>query len=155
MSNKILISEEKLNELKTELDFLVNTKRPEVINLIQEARSQGDLSENADYDAAKDQQAEIENKITQIKYTLENYEIIHETSGSIVSIGSTVEIEDLSNKEKSEYTIVGHIEADITNNKISNHSPLAISLLGNKKGDIVLIAGVKTPYKIKIISVKN
>jgi len=148
--DKILISKEKLEELKNELNELVNVKRPAVIKLIQDARAQGDLSENAEYDSAKDEQGRIEGRINDINSILENYELIAEnkTSGGVVRIGSKVKIQD--GKEETEYTLVGIAETDVLNNKISIHSPLAKAIMGHKAGETITVLGVETPYKIKI-----
>jgi transcription elongation factor GreA len=152
--DKVLISHEKLAELKKELKELVEVKRPEVIKHIQEARAQGDLSENADYDAAKDTQGEIEGKINEINSILNNYELINDNNeGKLISIGSKVSIDD--GKDTDVYEIVGTIEANPFENKISNHSPLATSLLGHKEGETVVVQGVETPYKVKIVKVSN
>ena len=110
---KVYLTEQGYENLKKELDDLINVKRPANINAIKEARALGDLSENADYDAARAEQAEIEGRIKQVEVMLENAEIIKEASKDKVGIGSTVAIEYLDDEdEEDEYTIVGSQEAD-------------------------------------------
>ena len=129
MSGKkpIYLTQEGYDELNQELDNLVNVKRPANIIAIKEARAQGDLSENADYDAARNEQAEIEGRIRQLEQMLENAQIIKEVSKDRVGLGSTVAIQylDDDDDEEDEYKIVGSQEADPFESKISNESPIA------------------------------
>ena len=160
MQKKTLISKEKFVEIKNELKNLIQNERPKIIATLQSAREQGDLSENADYDAAKQRQGEIEAKIKEYENIINNCEVIDnipsENNEKIVKIGSTVEILDMNENEKYTYSIVGTIEADPDNNKISNDSPLAIAILGKKVGDIVEVKGIEKPYQVKILkSFKN
>ena len=156
---KTILSREKYNEIKKEMDHLIQVERPSVIKTIQDAREQGDLSENADYDAAKQKQAEIETKIKQLENILNHCEIIEGARSNkkpeIVKIGTVVEIYDLAEKKSFEYAIVGTVEADPDKNKISNESPLAIAILGKKKGDEVEIKGIERPYRVKILSISK
>ena len=156
---KTILSREKYNEIKKEMDHLIQVERPSVIKTIQDAREQGDLSENADYDAAKQKQAEIETKIKQLENILNHCEIIERARSNkkpeIVKIGTVVEIYDLAEKKSHEYAIVGTIESDPDKNKISNESPLAIAILGKKKGDEVEIKGIEKPYRVKILSISK
>lgn len=158
-NDKILLSEEGLEKLNAELRELIDVKRPEIIKAIQEAREQGDLSENADYDAAKNQQGEIEKRIQEIKNILTNYELINEandtTSNEKVKVGSKVKILDLSDNKEYEYEIVGEVEADPDNNKISNMSPLAQALLGRGVKAVVEVRNIDNPYRAKILKTKN
>ena len=161
MSKKTIISKEKFIEIKNELKNLVQNERPKIIAALQSAREQGDLSENADYDAAKQRQGEIEAKIKEYENIINNCEVIDDSvvtknDEKIVKIGSSVEILDMQENEKYVYSIVGTIETDPDNNKISNDSPLATAILGKKVGDIVEIKGIERPYKVKILkSFKN
>ena len=160
MSKKTIISKEKFIDIKNELKNLVQNERPKIIAALQSAREQGDLSENADYDAAKQRQGEIEAKIKDYENIINNCEVIGGTTTKndekIVKIGSSVEILDMQENEKYVYSIVGTIETDPDNNKISNDSPLAAAILGKKVGDIVEIKGIERPYKVKILkSFKN
>ena len=132
MSNKkVYLTEEGLKDLKEELDILINEKRPKNIQSIKEARSLGDLSENADYDAAKNEQAQIEGRIKTIEKMLENVEIIKETSKD-----------------------VGSQEADPFESRISNESPIAQALLNHKVGDIVVVESPNGNYEIEITEIK-
>ncbi len=160
MENVNRISKEGLDKLKQELKELVNVKRPEIIKQIQKAREEGDLSENADYDAAKNEQARIEKRIAEIEDILNHAEEIDDKkiSGSeknTVNFGSTVTyVEDATKKEYTIY-ICGSIEADPQKGWISNEAPLAKTILGRKKGESVEIRGIDTPYKVTIKDIKN
>ena len=151
---KVYLTEQGYENLKKELDDLINVKRPANINAIKEARALGDLSENADYDAARAEQAEIEGRIKQVEVMLENAEIIKEASKDKVGIGSTVAIEYLDDEdEEDEYTIVGSQEADPFAFKISNESPIAKALISKKVGDIVTVESPNGSYQVKITSI--
>ena len=151
---KTLLTEEGLKELQDELDELINVKRPANLKAIKEARALGDLSENADYDAAKNDQAELEGRIKKIEKMLENYEIIEKTSNDVVGLGSTVNIKYIDDDEEDEYKIVGSQEADPFMSKISNESPIAKAILNKKVGDIVEVESPNGSYKIEITSIK-
>ena len=151
---KTLLTKEGLAELRNELDELINVKRPANLKAIKEARALGDLSENADYDAAKNDQAELEGRIKRIEKMLENYEIIEKTTSDKVGLGSTVEIKYVDDDEVYEYKIVGSQEADPFMSKISNESPIAKALLNKKIGDIVEVDSPNGVYKIEITSIK-
>ncbi len=151
---KTLLTEEGLADLKKELDELINVKRPANLKAIKEARALGDLSENADYDAAKNDQAELEGRIKKIEKMLENYEIIKNKSSDKVGLGSTVEIKYVDDDEIDEYKIVGSQEADPFMSKISNESPIAKALLNRKVGDIVEVESPNGVYKIEITEIK-
>ena len=152
---KVYLTEQGYENLKKELDDLINVKRPANINAIKEARALGDLSENADYDAARAEQAEIEGRIKRVEVMLENAEIIKEASKDKVGIGSTVAIEYLDDEdEEDEYTIVGSQEADPFAFKISNESPIAKALISKKVGDIVTVESPNGSYQVKITSIK-
>lgn len=153
MQEKILLTKEKIEDLKKELNQLIQIDRVNVIKQIQEAREQGDLSENADYDAAKNLQAEIEGKIKEIEHQINFAEIIDENdskSNNVVKIGSTVEIIDMADKKPYTYTIVGEVESNPDENKISNLSPLAKAMLSKRVGTTVEIKGIEKPYQVKI-----
>ena len=151
---EIFLTKEGLNELQEELKDLKENKRPEVINQIKEARAQGDLSENAEYHAAKDKQGQIEARIKELEYLIDNATIISSTKSNSIKIGSTVEIEYVDDKEKDTYQIVGSTEADPFENKISNESPIAVAIMGKKVGDTVSIESPNGNYDVKIISIK-
>ncbi len=151
---KTLLTEEGLKELQAELDDLINNKRPDNLKAIKEARALGDLSENADYDAAKNDQAELEGRIKTIEKILENYEIIEKKETDKVGLGSTVEIKYVDDEETDEYKIVGSQEADPFSSKISNESPIAKAILNKKVGDIVEVESPNGVYKIEITGIK-
>lgn len=151
---KIFLTQEGYNEIKEELDFLVNKKRPENINAIKEARALGDLSENADYDAARNEQAEIEERIKKLEAIIDNAEIIEEVASDKVGLGNTVTISYVDDEEeKDEYKIVGSQEADPFTNKISNESPIAKAIIGKKENDIVSVDSPNGTYDVKIVKI--
>ena len=142
-------------ELETELNHLKTDKRNEVLNALKEARALGDLSENAEYDSARDEQAKLEARIKEVEYILEHATIIDDSTDSdTVQIGSTVELEYDGDDEAEEYRIVGSQEADPFNNKISNESPIAAAILNKKVGETVEASSPDGVYKVKIVSVK-
>lgn len=128
--------------LQKELHRLKMVERPEIINAIAEARAQGDLSENAEYDAARERQAFVEGRIKELEGTLSNAQIIDpatlDVDGRAV-FGATVEIEDLESGERVTYQIVGDVEADIRSSRISVSSPVARALIGKSEGDVVAV----------------
>lgn len=155
MSKKeYLLTTEGFLELETELNYLKLERRPLIIEAIKEARAQGDLSENADYDAARTEQAEVESRITELEHMLGNAKII-EKNGCIdtVDLGCSVVIEYIDDNEEEEYKIVGSMEADPLDNKISNESPLGEKILNRKVGDIVSIESPNGSYQIKIVKI--
>ncbi len=159
MSGKktIYLTKEGLEDLKNELDELVNVKRPANIQAIKEARALGDLSENADYDAARNEQAVLEGRIKKIESMLENYEIIEEVSNGTVGIGSTVSIkyvDDDDEDDGDEYKIVGSQEADPFVGKISNESPIAQAIMNHKVGDVITVESPNGYYQIEITDIK-
>ena len=152
--NTVYLTENGLEELKKELDNLINVRRPENIQAIKEARSLGDLSENAEYDAARNEQAQIEARIQQLEKMLENVSIITEVSKDTVGIGNTVSIKYVDDDEEEEYKIVGSQEADPFESKISNESPIAKALFEHKVGDIVTVESPNGSYEVEIIEIK-
>ncbi len=148
-NDKFIMTAEGYLEAETELNELKNVRRQEIIEAIKEARAQGDLSENADYDAARNEQAIVEAKIQELEYKLEHAEIIDNRDKNIVNLGSTVTI-SYDDGETEEYKLVGSMEADPFENKISNESPLGIALLKHKIGDVVEVASPNGGYNIKI-----
>lgn len=150
---KTYLTEDGLEELKKELEYLKTEKRPEVINALKEARALGDLSENAEYDAARTEQAEVENKISEIEAMLENAELIKDVNTNKVSIGTTVTLKYVEDDETDTYTIVGSKEADPFANKISNESPLAKAIIGAKKGQSVMVDSPNGKYQVEILEI--
>ena len=151
--SKILLTNEAIKELKEELKTLIEVKRPEVIQEIVDARAQGDLSENAEYEAAREKQGLIEDRIAEIEKTLENAQEIKTSKKDIISIGSVVTIKNKFSNQKETYSIVSTYESDPFENKISNKSPLALSLIGKSKGDVVIVEA-PTKYEIEILDIK-
>lgn len=157
MSTKkpVYLTQKGLEELKIELEDLINVKRPANIQAIKEARALGDLSENADYDSARNEQAVLEGRIKKIEQMLENYEIIEEAAKDKVSLGSTVSIRYIDeDDETDEYMIVGSQEADPFASKISNESPIAIALMNHKAGEIVTVESPNGSYQVEITEIK-
>ena len=154
MANKIELTRDGEEKLQKEYRHLIDIDRPEVIEQLKAARAQGDLSENADYDAARNRQAEVEARIKEIEYLIDNATLISNTKSSTIKVGSTVEIEYVEDKETETYQIVGSTEADPFENKISNESPIAVAIIGKKVGDVVSIESPNGSYDIRIVSIK-
>lgn len=150
---EILLTSEGFLELETELNELKTNKRPKVIEAIKDARAQGDLSENADYDAARNLQAEVEGRIKELEFMLENAKIIEKAANGVVSLGSTVSIKYIDDDEEEEYKIVGSTEADPFENKISNESPIGKAIIGQKEGSTISVESPTGSYQIKIVKV--
>ncbi len=152
----IPITKKGAEKLKAELHQLKTVERPHVINLISEARAQGDLSENAEYDAAKDKQGFVEGRIQEIEGKLSAAQIIDPTevdAGGKVVFGSTIELEDEDTGDKVTYQIVGEDEADIKAGKVSITSPIARALIGKEEGDIVEVQAPAGAREYEILSV--
>jgi transcription elongation factor GreA len=141
-------------KLETELKNLIHVERPTVIRAIEEARGHGDISENADYDAAKDRQAMIEGRIAEIQAKLANAEVVDTArlQSSKIIFGATVEMKDLESEEKVKYQIVGEDESDVKKGKISVFSPIARSLIGKKKGDVIEFKSPKGEKEFEILN---
>ena len=154
--NKIPMTASGFEKLQNELKLLVNKERPEIIAAIAEARTHGDLSENAEYQYAKEQQSLNEGKIAELETTIANAEIIDvsKLSGKEIKFGATVKIKEEKSGEQSIYQIVGEYESDIENKKISINSPLARSLIGKTKNEIVEVNSPKGLSTYKVISIK-
>lgn len=149
------ITKEKYDSLKTELELLVSQKRKEVAEKLEYAKSLGDLSENAEYHEARDEQAMIEDRIKKIESILKSATIVNGThSTEVVSIGSSVTINKEGEKTEKEYILVGAEESDISIGKISIKSPLGEALVGKKKGDKFTFNTPSGPTTYKIISIK-
>lgn len=138
---KVVLTYEGLKRMEEELEILKTVRRKDVAEKIKEARGQGDLSENAEYDSAKEEQAEIEARIVVLEKLLRNAEVIddEEVSRDVISVGSIVKLYDFEFEEEVEYIIVGSAEADPMNGKISNESPVGQGLLGHKAGETISI----------------
>ncbi|RJX24961.1 MAG: transcription elongation factor GreA [Acholeplasma sp.] len=149
------LTQEGVDNLKQELTYLKDVKREENKEALKEARAQGDLSENADYDAARNEQARIEARIAEIENILKNVKIIKTTAEDIVNIGKSVIVRFVQTGEEKEFTLVGSIEADPRAKKISIESPIGKSILNKAEGDVV---EVKTEtgrlYQLEIVEIK-
>ena len=153
MEEKFYVTEEGLNDLKKELDTLIHVTREEVIEELKAARAQGDLSENADYDAARDHQAKVESRIKELEHQIKNAEIISDKRRTnYVRIGSTVLINELDTGAEVEYKIVGSVEADPLNGLLSNVTPLAEAIMDRRVNDVCEVA-VDQPYEVKILKI--
>ncbi len=149
----VILTAEGYLALEQELNDLKTNKRPAVIKALKEARAQGDLSENADYDAARNDQAQIEGRIKELEYKLEHSEIIDNSKNKgTVNLGSTVTIA-YDDGEEEEYMIVGSMEADPFNNKISNESPIGKAVIGHKASDEVEVESPNGAYTVKIVAI--
>ena len=152
---KNILTYEGLKKLEDELQDLKVNQRREIAQKIKEAREQGDLSENAEYDAAKDEQRDIEARIEQIEKILKNAEVVldEEIDLDKISIGCLVRVLDVENDEEEEYKLVGSSEASSLQNKISNESPFGQALIGAKVGDIVEVEAPAGVIKYKVLSI--
>src|SRR3989344_1617807 len=152
-----LVTKEGLRKLKEELDYLKTVRRQEVAQRLKEAISYGDLSENSEYEEAKNEQAFVEGRILELEVKVKNAKIISEkTEGhwKEVTIGSTITVENKTEHgEPESYTIVGSTEADPLEHRISNESPIGRSLLGRKRGDVVTVATPSGTFKYEILKV--
>ena len=154
-SNKTVVSAEGMKKLEEQLQYLSTTRRAEVAEQIAVARGFGDLSENAEYDEAKNEQSRLEAQIIDLENTIRTAIIIDDSNVSTdrVNIGTTVRVLDKDMDEEAEYTIVGTRESDPMNNRISNESPLGAALLGKKKGQVVKVKVPAGTIEVKIIDI--
>ena len=154
--NRVPMTASGYAKLQNELKDLVNKQRPKIIDAIAEARTHGDLSENAEYQYAKEQQSLIEGKISELESVIAYAEIIDisKLSGNDIKFGATVKIEEDKTGKQSTYKLVGEYEMDINNNKISINSPLARALIGKTKKEVVEVNSPKGITTYKVISVK-
>lgn len=143
--------------LKAELHRLKTVERPDVINAIAEARAQGDISENAEYDAARERQAFVEGRIRELEGIISNAQIIDPATlnvGDKIVFGATVAIEDLDSGEQVTYQIVGDMESDIRENRISVSSPVARALIGKSEGDVVEVQAPGGVREFEIVTIE-
>ena len=149
----VILTPEGYLELEQELNDLKLNKRPEVIATLKYARSLGDLSENADYDAARNEQAQLEARIKELEYKLEHSQIIDNKDKNIANVGSTIVI-DYGDDDCEEFKLVGSLEADAFNNKISNESPIGKAVIGHKAGETISVESPNGSYEVLLKSVK-
>ena len=157
MSRQTVITPEGLEKLKGEIEYLTTDKRREVAARIKEAREFGDISENAEYDDAKNEQALLEQRISQLEERLRRAEVIDEKdlTNEVVSVGTTVHVKDQKSDKSVKYHIVGSAEANIAENKLSNESPVGKALLGKKRNDLVSVPVPRGPArKLKITKIE-
>ena len=152
---KNLISEKGVKKLEEELQELRTVRRKEIAQKIKEAREQGDLSENAEYDAAKDEQKEIEARINELEEILKNAEIVRsdEVGKDKVNIGCVVTVKRVESGDVQTFKMVGSTEADFLNNKISNESPIGSAMMGAKVGDVVEAETPSGSFKMEILEI--
>ena len=157
MANETLITQEGLQKLKDELNELKSVRRIKVSKRIQEAIALGDLSENSEYDDAKNEQALVEGHIAELEAKIRTAKIIEETedSSAKVRLGSKVILEDVETGDRFDYTVVGTAEADPFNNRISNESPVGKALLGAKVGDIVNVETQAGVLQYKVLEIQR
>lgn len=155
MANETYLTKEGRDELESKLEYLIKVKRAEMAERVKQAREFGDISENAEYDAAKDEQGMVEDEIKQIEFMLTNVVIIDDMSkkNKKVNMGSFVLVQDIEADEKIEYQVVGSAEANFSKMRISNESPLGAALLGKKKGDIISFKAPMGEITYKIIEI--
>ena len=155
MAELIVMTQKNYDDLKKELDYLVKVKRPEIIERIAEARSHGDLSENAEYDAAREEQRSNEGKIAEIEYKLKNADVRKEnTDTSYVHLGSVVTVYDEDLEEEQTYTITSVTEVDVMAGKVSVESPVGMALLRKKGGETATVSCPDgTAYTLKIVKI--
>jgi len=147
------LTQDKFNELKEELDYLKTTRRKEIAESLEYARSLGDLSENAEYQEARDLQASTEERIRKIESVLQSAKIVSDKKTSTVSLGSTVTIQKDGEKGKHKYSIVGTEEADMAEQKISYVSPLGEAMMGKKKGEPFTFTTPNGTMNYKVVSI--
>jgi len=152
-TKEVFVTEAGLEEMKKELEYLIQVRRPEVITALKDARALGDLSENAEYDAARNEQAIVESKIKELEVSIEHAKIISDVATDTVSVGNSVKLEYIEDNETETYAIVGSKEADPFENKISNESPIAMAIIGKKAGDIVVVDSPNGKYEVKIVEI--
>lgn len=157
MQKQYKLTAERLEELKAELEHLKTVREHEVAELIKEARGFGDLSENSEYDEAKNEQAKIEARIVEIEAMLKNVEIIEDVKGNAktVVVGVTVKVLDEEYGDECEYRVVGSTEADPRNGKISDESPVGKALLGKKIGEEVIVEAPGGEFKLKVLGISK
>ena len=155
MNDKVYLTEEGFLEIEEELNHLKQVRRPEIIKALKDARALGDLSENADYDAAREEQAQVEGRILELEKIMEQAEIIEKSRTDKVVLGTKVKIKyiDEDDDEIEEYLIVGSKEADPSNNKISNESPLALAIMNAKAGEVRSVNSPNGKYDVEILEI--
>ena len=157
MAKELTVTEAGYQKLKSELDFLKNVKRREAAEAVGVARSYGDLSENSEYDEAKNEQAKVEAQIAELEETLAHVKIINneEINSNIANIGLTGKVIYIDDDDEVEYSLVGSREVNALENKISDQSPIGKALIGTKAGDMVTVEIPSGPIKLKVLDVRK
>ena len=158
MPRETLLTAEGLEDLKAKIDHLATVRRREVADRIKEAREFGDISENSEYDDAKNEQAMLEKQIADLEDKLRNARVIDETAvtADAVAVGVTVHVKDQKTEKSNKFKIVGSAEADPSGHKLSNESPVGKALMGRKRGEIVSVAVPRGPArKLKITKIET
>ena len=153
MAEKQFLTKKGYDERVARLENLKVVRRKEVAQKLKEAREQGDLSENAEYDAARNEQAQVEARIKELEFKLEHCQVMDGNSKDTVSVGSSVVLNYIDDDEEEEYSIVGSMEADPFANKISNESPIGKAILGHKAGETVNVVTPNGSYDVKIVKI--
>ena len=155
MSKEVVLTYEGLKKLEDELEYLKTIKRKEIAEKIKTARGYGDLSENAEYDAAKEEQGLVEGKIVELEKLLRNAKVIDEDelNEDVISVGATITLHDIEFDEEITYKLVGSTEADPQEGKISNESPVGAALIGHKVGEVVEIEVPQGIVKFKVLDI--
>jgi transcription elongation factor GreA len=153
---EVILTPEGFDKLREEIEQLSTVKRREVAERIKQAREFGDITENSEYDDAKNEQAMLEHRIATLEERLAHARVIEadEIKSDVVGLGSRVRLKDIDANETIEYTIVGSAEANPTQNRLSNESPVGKAILGHKKGEIVEVAAPRGSLKFKILDIK-
>jgi transcription elongation factor GreA len=154
--NEVILTKEGYAKLQKEIEYLSNDKRREVADRIRQAREFGDISENAEYDDAKNEQAMLEHRIAMLEDRLRAAHVLEkkDIAKDVVSVGSLVRLKDIAANKTIEYRIVGSAEANPSENKLSNESPVGKAIIGRKKGETVQVSAPRGSLKFKIISIK-
>ena len=153
--NEVILTKEGYAKLKQEIEYLSTEKRREVADRIRHAREFGDIAENAEYDDAKNEQAMLEHRIAMLEDRLRAARVLEkkDIAKDVVSIGSVVRLRDMSQNKTMEYTIVGSAEANPSENRLSNESPVGKAIIGRKKGEVVEVAAPRGAMKFKIMAI--
>lgn len=156
-NEQVILTRDGLREKQEQLYFLKTVRRAQVSEQIKEARTFGDLTENAEYDEAKNEQARVETEIARLEKLLRNAVIVDDTDidVSAVGIGTVVKIFDMEYNEEAVYSIVGSVEADADRNRISNESPVGVALMGKKVGDVVTVITPHGSFDLKVLEIKK
>ena len=151
------VTEAGFKKLKDELDYLKNVKRREAAERVGEARSYGDLSENSEYDDAKNEQAKVEAQIAELEETIAHVKIVNheDINTNVANIGLTVKVLYIDDEDEVEYSLVGSREVDVLNNKISDQSPIGKAIMGTKAGDIITVDIPNGSIRLKILDVRK